>query len=251
MRRTGRSKVRPIFSSRLAREGDRLIYRVRGSGFLKHMVRNIVGVLLEAGKGNLGPADITARLEPGCKIPRDRRRRRVGCFWLTWNIKRKISMSKAIDNLQAAQRRAMALRPKVGGFPYLAETFRQAGRRNAQSLVPACMPEPVSDRGGASIDPGHPAISGTSDVPPFNREALIAALRTDQAGNGTFPEFLASCWHAGVVRYDVDFTARTCVLWLLRRRVCGGLSGGEGGVAVAQCWLRSIFTGAMCGVART
>jgi len=49
----GRSKVRNIFSSCAAREGDRLIYRVRGSGFLKHMVRNIVGVLLEAGKGNI------------------------------------------------------------------------------------------------------------------------------------------------------------------------------------------------------
>ena len=65
----GRSKVRSNFSSCLMREGDRLIYRVRGSGFLKHMVRNIVGVLLEAGKGNLGPADIEARLKPGCKIP--------------------------------------------------------------------------------------------------------------------------------------------------------------------------------------
>jgi len=65
----GRSKVRCIFSSCLTREGDRLIYRVRGSGFLKHMVRNIVGVLLEAGKGNLAPADIEARLQPGCGIP--------------------------------------------------------------------------------------------------------------------------------------------------------------------------------------
>jgi len=65
----GRSKVRRIFSSCLVREGDRLIYRVRGSGFLKHMVRNIVGVLLEAGKGNLGAAGIEARLKPGCKIP--------------------------------------------------------------------------------------------------------------------------------------------------------------------------------------
>ena len=46
-----------------------LIYRVRGNGFLKHMVRNIVGVLLEAGKGNLGAAAIEARLKPGCKIP--------------------------------------------------------------------------------------------------------------------------------------------------------------------------------------
>jgi len=47
------SKVRTIFSSALAREGNRLIYTVRGSGFLKHMVRNIVGTLLEAGRGNI------------------------------------------------------------------------------------------------------------------------------------------------------------------------------------------------------
>jgi len=65
----GRSKVRHVFSSCLTREEELLIYRVRGSGFLKHMVRNIVGVLLEAGKGNLGPAAIEARLKPGCKIP--------------------------------------------------------------------------------------------------------------------------------------------------------------------------------------
>jgi tRNA pseudouridine38-40 synthase len=49
----GRSKVRTIFSSVLERGPDRLIYRVRGSGFLKHMVRNLAGTLLEAGKGNL------------------------------------------------------------------------------------------------------------------------------------------------------------------------------------------------------
>jgi tRNA pseudouridine38-40 synthase len=65
----GRSKVRHIFSSCIQRSGDRLIYRVRGSGFLKHMVRNIVGVLLEAGKGNVSQADLAARLEPGCTIP--------------------------------------------------------------------------------------------------------------------------------------------------------------------------------------
>jgi tRNA pseudouridine38-40 synthase len=66
---TGRSKVRRIFSSCLTREADRLVYRVRGSGFLKHMVRNIVGVLLEVGKGNLTHADIEARFQPGCEIP--------------------------------------------------------------------------------------------------------------------------------------------------------------------------------------
>jgi tRNA pseudouridine38-40 synthase len=65
----GLSKVRRIFSSRLHLESDRLHYRVRGSGFLKHMVRNLVGVLLEAGKGNLARHDIEARLAPGCPIP--------------------------------------------------------------------------------------------------------------------------------------------------------------------------------------
>ena len=49
----GKSKVRTIFASQLSRDGDRLVYRVRGSGFLKHMVRNIVGTLIEVGRGNL------------------------------------------------------------------------------------------------------------------------------------------------------------------------------------------------------
>jgi tRNA pseudouridine38-40 synthase len=67
--RLGLSKVRTIFDSSLTRVEDRLIYRVRGSGFLKHMVRNIVGVLLEAGKENLACGDLIARLQPGCSIP--------------------------------------------------------------------------------------------------------------------------------------------------------------------------------------
>jgi len=54
----GKSKVRRVFSSMLERPPGRLVYRVRGSGFLKHMVRNIVGTLIEAGKGNID--DLTA-----------------------------------------------------------------------------------------------------------------------------------------------------------------------------------------------
>ena len=57
----GKSKVRTIFSSALERGEGRLIYRVRGSGFLKHMVRNIVGTLIEAGRGNLRSDDRTCR----------------------------------------------------------------------------------------------------------------------------------------------------------------------------------------------
>jgi tRNA pseudouridine38-40 synthase len=63
----GSSKVRTIFCSRLRREGERLIYGVRGSGFLKHMVRNMVGTLLEAGKGNLDQPGLQALLVSGGK----------------------------------------------------------------------------------------------------------------------------------------------------------------------------------------
>jgi len=52
-----RSKVRTIFASDLQRDGARLLYRVRGSGFLKHMVRNVVGTLIEAGRGNIADVD--------------------------------------------------------------------------------------------------------------------------------------------------------------------------------------------------
>jgi uncharacterized protein YbcV (DUF1398 family) len=55
---------------------------------------------------------------------------------------------------------------------------------------------------------GVPLVSGSADVPAFNRKALITALRTDQAGESTFSEFLEASWRAGVVRYDVDFAAR-------------------------------------------
>lgn len=60
----GESKVRTVFASRTALDGPRLVYRVRGSGFLKHMVRNLVGCLLEAGKGNLDKAGIESLLRP-------------------------------------------------------------------------------------------------------------------------------------------------------------------------------------------
>lgn len=63
----GHSKVRRIFSSQLHHVPEGLVYRVRGSGFLKHMVRNIVGFLIETGKGNMGPELLLRLLAPGCQ----------------------------------------------------------------------------------------------------------------------------------------------------------------------------------------
>jgi tRNA pseudouridine38-40 synthase len=57
-----RSTVRTIFSSALERRGSELVYTVEGSGFLHHMVRNIVGTLIEVGRGNIAPEQIPAIL---------------------------------------------------------------------------------------------------------------------------------------------------------------------------------------------
>jgi len=60
----GKSKVRTIFESRLERCGDLLVYTVRGSGFLKHMVRNIVGTLIEIGRGNIDGTSLPIKSGP-------------------------------------------------------------------------------------------------------------------------------------------------------------------------------------------
>jgi tRNA pseudouridine38-40 synthase len=61
--------IRTIYSShwslRRTEEGDFLIYRVRGNGFLHHMVRNLVGTMLDIGRGHVAldtlPAILAAR----------------------------------------------------------------------------------------------------------------------------------------------------------------------------------------------
>jgi len=120
-------------------------------------------------------------------------------------------MSKAIANLQAAKERAMAIRPKVGGFPFLAETLRRAGVTRNVWFLPACESLYLTEDGPV-VEQGTPLVSGAVDVPRFDQDALVAALRTDQAGRSTFPEFLSAAWNAGVVRYEVDLPGR-CVTY--------------------------------------
>jgi uncharacterized protein YbcV (DUF1398 family) len=117
-------------------------------------------------------------------------------------------MSKAIENLKAAQQRAMSGRPKVGGFPFLADTLRRAGVTRNVWFLPACESLYLTEDGPVVVQ-GTPLVSGAADVPPFDQQALVKALRIDQAGESSFPEFLAASWRAGVVRYDVDLLNRT------------------------------------------
>lgn len=65
------TNVRTIFSSTWTRAGDELIYTVRGSGFLHHMVRNLIGTFLLLGKG-------TVRLEELRRILEARQRAAAG-----------------------------------------------------------------------------------------------------------------------------------------------------------------------------
>jgi tRNA pseudouridine38-40 synthase len=57
------SNLRRVFSSVWQREGQEMVYNVRGNGFLHHMVRNLVGTFLLVGKGTLRPQDVGSILQ--------------------------------------------------------------------------------------------------------------------------------------------------------------------------------------------
>jgi tRNA pseudouridine38-40 synthase len=57
------SRVRSILSSECSKSGQEFVYEVSGTGFLHHMMRNLVGTLILVGKTRINPRDIPRILE--------------------------------------------------------------------------------------------------------------------------------------------------------------------------------------------
>ena len=55
--------VRRIYHNSLNPEGDLLVYTIEATAFLRHMVRNIVGTLVEVGRGERSPAAFAELLQ--------------------------------------------------------------------------------------------------------------------------------------------------------------------------------------------
>jgi tRNA pseudouridine38-40 synthase len=55
--------VRNVYRSLIACEGDFLIYTIEATAFLRHMVRNIVGTLIEVGRGERSPDNFVSLLK--------------------------------------------------------------------------------------------------------------------------------------------------------------------------------------------
>ncbi len=73
-KRMKKSTVRYIETFDITREGEEVIFTVTGNGFLHHMVRIMVGTLLEIGRGERQPESVdalfgAARAEAGALIP--------------------------------------------------------------------------------------------------------------------------------------------------------------------------------------
>lgn len=120
-----------------------------------------------------------------------------------------VDMTNAIENLRNALDLAAATRPRVGGFPYLAEVMRRAGVHSNEWQLPSLQRLYVTDLGSV-VQQGTPLVDGTAVIAPFDADAVIAAVRADQEGRATFDQFVDAVWHAGVVRWVVDLDARTC-----------------------------------------
>ncbi|KYG62388.1 hypothetical protein AZI86_16260 [Bdellovibrio bacteriovorus] len=116
-------------------------------------------------------------------------------------------MTSPQEAIQNAYQRAMEIKPKVGGYPYLAECLRQAGVQKYTYNLPSCQSIYITDKGNV-VSQGELLVKGMADVPAFDKNAFINILRISQNGDSTFPEFIKSTWESGVVSYVADLINR-------------------------------------------
>ena len=121
-------------------------------------------------------------------------------------------MNSIADKLIKAQKYADLICPTIGGFPLLAEILRQAGVQSNRWYLPSCQSIYLM-KNGAVVQQRAPLITETSEVPRFNCNALISAIKADQQGKGSFSEFLLVAWNAGVIEYNVDFLTREVIYY--------------------------------------
>lgn len=62
---SARTSIRSVYSFRIWVKENLMAFEVAAEGFLKHMVRNMVGTLIEVGKGRLRPEEVQRILESG------------------------------------------------------------------------------------------------------------------------------------------------------------------------------------------
>ena len=98
-------------------------------------------------------------------------------------------MTTIIETIDAAAAHGAAVRPKIAGFPFIAEALRAAGVTKYLFDVPSATVIYVTDD-GVVIRPGQLIRTEKTVIPPFDSGKVVAAIRTDQRGESTFPEFV-------------------------------------------------------------
>lgn len=116
-------------------------------------------------------------------------------------------MNPIVKSFMEMQSHGISIRPQKAGFPFLAEALRRGGALKNLWSLPSCQSIYILKE-LSIVQQLPPLFTGTREVPRFDSKALISAIRRDQDGESTFPEFLGSAWEAGVVSYEVDFLAR-------------------------------------------
>lgn len=119
---------------------------------------------------------------------------------------------KLLNDLKNAMSKSEKVRPKVGGFPYLAECLREEGFTKNTWYLPSGDSFYFTSEDSLVI-PGKPLIKDITIYPTYSEEKLINALRKDQEGQTTFPEFLMNTWKSGIVKYEVNFIERYVIYY--------------------------------------